>query len=109
MGMSGNFGQITRVAVHAALFCALALPVAASETRKKSCAATRDIVSVAMDGRKAGKSADAVKSGLSSGNTAVEKTYVATVGPLVDWVYGLDRAMLTDAVADEFEAQCLNY
>ena len=91
------------------LVCAMALPAMASEKRKKSCAATRDIVATAVEGRKGGLKPGTIKARLLTGDAAVGETYQPTVEPLVDWVFGLDKSMLTDATVAQYETQCLNY
>lgn len=91
------------------LICALPGVAVASSLTKENCRVTKEIIAVAIDGRKAGHTPNAVKDWLSTGNAAVSGAYLAAVGPLVDWVFALDTTMLTDDTASEYEKQCLNY
>ncbi|WP_397543482.1 hypothetical protein [Roseovarius salis] len=93
----------------AGMCMALAGPAPAQQARQESCRATGDIVALAVSARRNGQTADAVKARLTGGRDAVESLYVPTVGPLVDWVFGVDRAALTPRLAEDFKAQCLRY
>lgn len=94
-----------------AILLILALPVAAPAAGlgEENCRATRAILSDAIAARRAGQSAEQVKTRLSSGDQAVAARYVPTVAPLVDLAFSLDRSMLTEKVAEDYEAQCLKY
>ncbi|MEQ9259095.1 MAG: hypothetical protein RIG84_08345 [Roseovarius sp.] len=76
---------------------------------KENCRQTSAIVATAIEGRRAGERAAAIKARLTTGPEAVKPPYDATVPTLVDWVFALDRAQLTPVMAREFEAQCLKY
>lgn len=92
----------------AGLCCALLPAAAAQGLGKQDCRATREVVATAVAARMAGEAADAVKARLSEGEGAVAPVYAATVGPLVDWVFGLDRQALSPDLAAAFEAECLS-
>jgi len=100
-----------RVSVLAAcLLAALSLAATGQEgLGEQNCRATTAIVATAMDARRAGQPPAAVKKRLSEGPEAMASAYLPTVGPLVDWVFGLAPEMLTMQVAAQFETQCLAY
>ena len=91
------------------LFCALPGLAEASSLTKENCRVTKEIIAVAIGGRKAGYTSIAVKDWLSSGDAGVTGAYLAAVGPLVDWVFALDTSMLTTDTVSEYERQCLKY
>lgn len=95
-------------AIAFALFCAPA-GVSAQGLGQENCRQTAAIVAAAIEGRRAGERASAIKARLSDGPQAVRPPYDATVPTLVDWVFTLDRSQLTPAMARQFEAQCLEY
>ena len=98
-----------RLLIAALLICALPMAAPAGALGKASCKATRDILSTAIAGRKAGQSAKAIEARLITGEDAVEEKYAATVKPLVNLVFALGRDGLTEKVAKDYEAQCLKY
>lgn len=73
------------------------------------CTATRAILSEAIAARRAGQSATAIKARLTEGPQAVAADYRLTVAPLVDLVFALERAQLTERTAAEYERECLAY
>lgn len=98
-----------RLALMIALALALGPMALAAGLGKDDCRATRDILSAAVAARKAGANAETVKAQLTRGDGAVEARYAATVAPLVDLVFALERAALSDRIAEQYERQCLQY
>lgn len=91
------------------LGCALPVAAPAEGLGQVHCSATRQILEVVIKGRKAGLSAQSLKSELTTGAAAVAKIYRPTVAPLVDLVFNLDPGMLTEQTAAAYETECLNY
>lgn len=91
------------------LCCALPVAAPAQGLGKENCSATKQILSVAIKGRKAGLTARSLKSQLTTGRAAVAEKYRPTVAPLVDLVFTLDQARLTEQTAADYETQCLKY
>lgn len=86
----------------------MTLPAAAQGLDAESCRATRAIVSATIKGRKAGATPQAISARLESDEGGIAARYRATVPPLVDLVYKLNPALLTEATADQFETICLS-
>ena len=75
----------------------------------KHCKATAEIVGAAVEGRKTGKPAAAIRASLTTGKDAIKPPYTDTVGPLVDWVFTLDEGAMQTDVAGAYQTQCLTY
>lgn len=91
------------------LVLVLVLPASAQTEREKSCEITAQIVSIAVQDRLAGRSADAIKAALSREGSGVTGVYVATIDPLVDMVFALNQAGLNDQAVKTYRQQCLNF
>ncbi|MEQ9242558.1 hypothetical protein [Roseovarius indicus] len=91
------------------LCCALPVAAPAQGLGKENCSATKQILSVAIKGRKAGLTARSLKSQLTTGRAAVAEKYRPTVATLVDLVFTLDQVSLTEKTATDYETECLNY
>ena len=89
--------------------CLLLAAPAIAETeaeRRERCAAQAEIVEQAVSRRASGAEKPAVAAALTEGEAAVPERYTPSVQPLVDWVFELDPAQLTEAVAPVFEKTC---
>ena len=100
--------------------CALSLAAVASvasaneDKHKETCRVTADIVRLSVTHRAQGEDVDAVKDIFMTGNTAVAEKYQPTVGPIVDWVFSLETAVIegsgaANAVAKTYHESCLGY
>lgn len=91
---------------------ALSLPVtlhAAEDAKAANCAATAEIVSLAVQQRGAGRSKPDTTGFLTSDAAEIDDKYDQTIPVLVDWVFALDAAVLEQDVAGSFEESCLAY
>ena len=102
------------------IWCGLAMAglatvaVAEDEKQRETCAKTSEIVSVAVSKRVAGVDVDATKDSLMEGDGAVAEKYQLTVGPLVDWVFGLEPDVIgkknaASSIAATYQESCLGY
>lgn len=83
---------------------------AVSEADKAAnCAATADIVREAVAQRVAGQSSEQAQGFLTSDEAGVDDKFDSAIPMLVDWVYTLDEAHLTEDAAKAMETQCLEF
>lgn len=96
----------------------LALPLAllvlpalaeADDAKTANCAATGEIVRLAVEERSGARSRDETIAFLTSDKAGIDDKYDTTIPALVEWVWSLDEAVLQDDVAGTFEAGCLAY
>lgn len=81
----------------------------ASQEKLENCAATAGIVGWAVEMRSGGVAAAEAKKTLTTGDIAVKSKYTEAVGPLVDWVFSLPEAALSEDVTGAYEQQCIDY
>ena len=96
---------MTRFATLAAA-ALLATPLAAQD-KDTMCAKTAEIVGDAVSARADGAAPEAAVRDVTGAIDTADETYKAAVQPIVDWVYTLPEAQLTDEVAVAYEEQCL--
>ncbi len=87
---------------------------AIDEKQKETCQITSDIVGSSVIQRADGADVNAVKDIFMTGDSAVEEKYQPTVGPLVDWVFSLEQAVIEEAdapdiIAARYQESCLGY
>lgn len=99
------------VAALVAVMSLSAVPAwAVSEADKAAnCAATADIVREAVAQRVAGQSSEQAQGFLTSDEAGVDDKFDSAIPMLVDWVYTLDEAHLTEDAAKAMETQCLEF
>lgn len=88
-------------------------PAAANEQRQ-TCIDTSNMVATIITLRAKGTRPNAIKRSLKTGNNKVAEKYTATVDPLVDWVFTIDKALVEqptapEAIAGEYRKTCVGY
>ncbi len=86
---------MSRLALSAAALLCLGLvaaPARAQVDNDVICAETARIVHIAVVQRAGGMKRDSIKAGMTTGRYQVADRFIATVGPLVDWVFAIERA-----------------
>lgn len=88
-----------------------ALPgaVLAQDAKAANCAATAEIVRLAVEERAAGKDSAATAAFLTSDAAGIDAKYDTAIPALVDWVWTLEPGDLQKDVAGDFEKSCLAY
>ena len=98
-----------RSAVLSLVVLTLPVVVHADDAKIANCAATTDIVRLAVEERTGGASKDDTAEFLTSEEAGIDDKYDTTIPALVDWVWSLDEALLKDDVSGIFEQSCLAY
>lgn len=93
------------------LMCLAPLPALAASAAEKAenCAATADIVREAVAQRAAGQSSEQARDFLTSDEAGVDDKFDSAIPMLVEWVYTLDEAHLTEDAAKAMETQCMDF
>ncbi|WP_120501785.1 hypothetical protein [Roseovarius sp. EL26] len=88
-----------------------ALPASAetAEDRAVRCEVQAGIIATSVEQRKAGASADKIKKSMRKGKDKIDKKYVDSVPYLVDFVFTLPDAQLTDEAASQFQKSCADF
>lgn len=87
----------------------MSMPLSAATQREKSCEITTQIVTIAVKDRLEGRSPDAIKAALAKEGSGITGVYLATIEPLVDMVFALDRNGLSEQAAEDYRTQCLGF
>ena len=92
----------------AALIPALvfATPLVAQD-KESICSTSAGIVDAAVDARSDGMGQEEAKTTIGNGLEGDAAIYKAAVQPIVNWVYGLEEAQLSDEVGATYEKACL--
>ena len=83
--------------------------LAADDAKAANCAASAAIVSEAVAHRLADQTADSAIDYLRSDEADIDDSYDDAIPLLVEWVYSLEPAQVTDDTAPAFDQQCLAY
>jgi hypothetical protein len=84
----------------------LATPLAAQD-KASICSNSADIVDAAVEARGDGMGQEKAVQTIGNGLEGDAAIYKAAVQPIVDWVYGLEEAQLSDEVGATYEKACL--
>lgn len=95
---------MTRLAILALLFPASALALD-GEVGAEACAATTTVIADAIELRANGQSQADVATVLEGGD--LDPQYLATITPLVAWVYNLPQDQLNDQAVSAYNEACL--
>ncbi|MEM6374732.1 MAG: hypothetical protein AAF686_00740 [Pseudomonadota bacterium] len=85
---------------------------AVSEARQETCRITSGIVATAVAMRLEGSDSTQTKDRMTGGAFKVDERYLATVGPLVDWVFTINDTIMnapdaSQTVSGQFQRECL--
>lgn len=104
-----------RFLLGSALALSLAAPIPAfANEQQQTCIDTSNMVATIITLRAKGTRANAIKRSMTTGTNAVAKKYQATVEPLVDWVFTIDKALVQQptapqVIAGEYRKSCVGY
>lgn len=106
---------MSRPLLGAALTMMLVAPIPAlAQDQEQTCIDTSNIVSTIITMRADGTDANTIKQTMTTGDGAVSERYLATVQPLVDWVFTIEEAVVSEPaapemIAAEYRKTCVGY
>ncbi|WP_417729416.1 DNA primase [Roseovarius sp.] len=88
------------------LIAALTLLPVMANAENPMCAPTGEIVARAVEARTSGQGAPGAITAIAAEMTGEMASYAPAVQPLVDWVYSLTEAQMSEDVAGSYVTQC---